>query len=103
MCAIKGFFADTLPGPVGPIAFLRSDGDLYPSIYETLVALYPKLSVGGYVLFDDWRFVPAREAVHDFRRRYNITSTIATSDKFGPPPFVTLDRMAFWQKSRTTG
>ena len=35
----------------------------YASIYETLTALYPLLSVGGYVVFDDWKFVQARGAI----------------------------------------
>lgn len=51
---LKGFFNESLPGPVTSLAMLRADGDLYTSIYETLAALYPRLSVGGYVIFDDW-------------------------------------------------
>ena len=35
----------------------------YVSIYETLTALYPSLSMGGFVVFDDWKFVQARGAI----------------------------------------
>jgi len=35
----------------------------YASIYETLTAMYPLLSMGGYVVFDDWKFVQARGAI----------------------------------------
>jgi hypothetical protein len=48
---VPGFFAASLPGPVGALALLRIDADLYTSIYECLTALYPRLSAGGYVIF----------------------------------------------------
>lgn len=62
---LQGYFSKTLPGPVKRLAFLRADSDMYASIYETLHALYPLLSPGGYVVFDDWKFVQARR-----RRRF---------------------------------
>ena len=31
----------------------------YASTYDALQALYPLLSVGGYVVFDDWKFAQA--------------------------------------------
>ena len=41
---------------------------MYSSIHETLVALYPRLSVGGFVVFDDWKIAQARtEASIEFR------------------------------------
>ena len=39
---LKGFFNESLPGPVTTLALLRADGDLYTSIYETLAALYSR-------------------------------------------------------------
>ena len=36
-------------------------------MYETLAALYPKLSYGGYVVFDDWKFGSARAAIVAYR------------------------------------
>ena len=42
---LEGFFADTLPAaPIGAIAFLRLDGDLYTSTIDALNALYDKVS-----------------------------------------------------------
>lgn len=52
---LKGFFKDTLPkAPIG-LAVLRVDGDLYESAMEALQYLYPKISVGGYIILDDLR------------------------------------------------
>ena len=50
------------------------------------------------------RRVQARGAINDYRQNHNITSQIMSSDAIGLPPFfVSLDRMAFWQKSDATG
>lgn len=52
---LKGWFKDTLPrAPITKLALIRMDGDLYQSTWEALESLYPKLSVGGYVIVDDW-------------------------------------------------
>lgn len=55
------------------IAVLRVDGDLYSSTMQVLESLYPKVSVGGWVVLDDWGVKQAQLAVYDFRRRWNIT------------------------------
>ena len=101
---VPGFFNESLPGPLASrrIALLRADGDLYASIFETLVALYPLLSDGGYVVFDDWKFGPSRGAIGDYRQLHNVSSPIMTSSRDAAAPFRTLDRMAFWQKSPVT-
>ena len=42
---LQGLFADTLKdGAKGPFALIRSDSDIYSSVYETLHHLYPRLS-----------------------------------------------------------
>lgn len=65
---LKGWFKDTLPSaPIKKLALLRLDGDLYESTIQALEALYDKLSVGGYVIVDDYHVVKGcKEAVHDF-------------------------------------
>ncbi len=75
---LKGFFKDTLPSaPIEKIALLRLDGDLYESTMDALVNLYPKLSVGGYVIVDDYGALPCcKQAIHDFREQNNITDEI---------------------------
>ena len=113
---LPGFFATSLPGPIrGAIALLRIDADLYSSIYECLTALYPRLSVGGWVVFDDFKINQARAAILDFRAEHRISSQVMSSNRYDWPkvvvgegafhryPFATLDRVAFWQKSRERG
>ena len=82
---IKGFFRDTLPtAPVERLAVLRLDGDMYESTINALDALYPKLSVGGFLIIDDYRLVPAcRQAVNDYRATHGITTNITAIDACG--------------------
>jgi hypothetical protein len=64
---LKGWFKDTLAtAPIGKVAVLRLDGDLYQSTIEALEALYHRVSPGGYVIVDDYHvFQACRQAVHD--------------------------------------
>ena len=82
---LKGFFKDTLPeAPIEKLALLRLDGDLYESTMEALDNLYPKLSVGGYVIIDDYGAIPAAaSAVRDFREKERITDPIVWIDYEG--------------------
>jgi O-methyltransferase len=86
---LKGWFRDTLPGaPIERLAILRLDGDLYESTMDGL-ALYQKLSPGGYVIVDDYNLVEAcNEAVHDFLRDERITAPLNAIPGGG----------AFWKK-----
>ena len=79
---LKGWFRDTLPkAPVTRLAVLRLDGDLYESTIQALDSLYNKLSVGGFVIVDDYGNVAAcRQAVDDFRERRGITDPIQPID-----------------------
>jgi O-methyltransferase len=75
---LRGWFRDTLPAaPIERLAILRLDGDLYESTIQALDGLYSKLSVGGFVIVDDYGNVAAcRQAVHDFRAAHGITDAI---------------------------
>lgn len=75
---LKGWFKDTLPtAPVETLAVLRLDGDLYQSILDCLIHLYPRLSVGGFVIIDDFfLFKGCRQAVLDYRATHNINEPI---------------------------
>lgn len=85
VCLLEGWFRDTLPAaPIDELAILRLDGDLYESTMDALVALYPKLSTGGYVIVDDYgAWEPCRQACDDFRARHGITDEIVTVDWTG--------------------
>ena len=104
---VQGFFNESLPGPIRTegrkLAILRVDSDIFSSIYETLERLYPLLSVGGYVIFDDWKIPQARAAAVVYRSRNGIESPIFGSDLHHSPPFWTMDRMAFWRKGPGEG
>ena len=75
---LPGLFADTLPdAPIGRIALLRLDADLYSSTMDGLEALYDKVASGGFVIVDDyWALPSCREAVDEFRARRGIAAPI---------------------------
>lgn len=90
---LKGYFKDTLPkAPIERLAVLRVDGDLYQSVTETLQFMYPKVSVGGYVILDDYgdHLPPAKQAVDDYRKAHGITEPIQRIDYSG----------AYWRRER---
>ena len=89
---LPGWFNETLPSaPIDKLAVLRLDGDYYESTMDTLVSLYPKLSVGGYVIIDDWgldRMCGEKQAVLEYRQEHQITDDIRAIDYHS----------AYWQK-----
>jgi O-methyltransferase len=89
---LVGWFKDTLPtAPIEKLAVARLDGDMYESTMDALEALYPKLSVGGYLIVDDYGWVPGcKQAVDDYRGRHDIGDALRTIDWSG----------VFWQRSR---
>jgi O-methyltransferase len=89
---LVGWFRDTLPRIAADrFALLRLDGDLYESTIDALRHLYPKLSIGGFVIIDDYGAVSAcKAAVEDFRSEHNITDKLEPIDWSG----------VFWQRSQ---
>lgn len=87
---LEGWFKDTMPtAPIDRLAVLRLDGDLYESTIQVIEPLYPKLSVGGFVIVDDYGLAPCRKAVEDYRAANGITD-----------PIIDVDGMAvYWRKS----
>lgn len=87
---LVGWFKDTLPSaPIKKLALLRLDGDMYESAMDSLQALYSKLSIGGYVIVDDYCLPQCREAIKDFRSQMKIKDPIRRIDWAG----------VFWQRS----
>ena len=81
---LAGWFKDTLPSaPIERLAVLRLDSDLYESTYLCLSALYPKLSVGGFVIVDDYHIPVCAEAVHDWRAAQQVTDPVEDIDGLG--------------------
>jgi len=86
---IKGFFEDTMKNtPIEKLSLLRLDGDMYGSTWGVLENLYEKLSVGGYLIVDDFRLGACQKAIHDFRKLKNIQESIMLIDGSG----------AYWKK-----
>jgi O-methyltransferase len=79
---LEGWFSDTLPrAPIERLALMRLDGDMYSSTMDALVNLYPKLSIGGYVIVDDWEIIPTcRRAIEDFRGAHGIKEPVLPVD-----------------------
>lgn len=88
---VKGWFSETLPNaPIDEIALLRLDGDMYDSTMVALRSLYPKVSIGGYCIVDDYGCVPAcAQAVDEFRREHRIEEAVERIDQHG----------VFWRKA----
>jgi O-methyltransferase len=88
---LQGFFSQTLPtAPIRRLSILRVDADLYSSTSDVLRNLYPRLSSGGYAIFDDYQNLPdCRRAIDEYRRENGITEEICMID----------ERAACWQKS----
>lgn len=88
---VKGWFRDTLATlPADRISLLRLDGDLYESTIQALEPLYPKVSLGGFCVVDDYGAVDACEAaVDDYRRAHGVTDPIIDIDGSG----------IYWRKS----
>ena len=89
---LVGWFKDTLPtAPIRRLAVARLDGDLYESTMEALAALYPKLSVGGYLIVDDYCSIRGTKmAVDDYREEHDIDEPLEVIDWAG----------AYWQRQR---
>jgi len=89
---LPGWFDDTLPNaPVDRLAVLRLDGDMYQSTIVALDALYPRLSVGGFVIIDDYgAMASCRAAVADYRKAKDIDDPIEIIDWSG----------VFWRRTR---
>lgn len=70
---VKGWIADTLPGWVsrhGPVSFIHFDVGIYQSYMDGFVNLWPILSPGGVMVFDEYQrtedFPGAKKAVDEF-------------------------------------
>jgi len=91
---LKGWFKDTLPmAPIEAIAVLRLDGDYYESTRDALINLFDKISIGGYVIVDDYgeeTWTYCRKAVDEFRKDRRINDPIHRVDS----------KCYFWRKTR---
>jgi O-methyltransferase len=82
---LEGWFCDTLPqAHIDQLALIRMDGDMYVSTMDSIMALYPKLSRGGYCIVDDYRsHSGARRAIDEYRQKHGISEPIEQIDWAG--------------------
>jgi hypothetical protein len=81
---LKGWFKDTLPtAPIGKLSLIRIDGDFYESTRDSLNSLYDRLSLGGFVIIDDYgedSWTYCRKAVDEFRSERHIEDPLIPVD-----------------------
>jgi Macrocin-O-methyltransferase (TylF) len=81
---LKGWFKDTLPtAPIKALSLLRLDGDFYESTRDALIHLYDRVSVGGYIIVDDYgedTWTYCRRAVDEFRMERHIDDPLIAVD-----------------------
>ena len=88
---IKEFFENSLKNSgIDKLSLLRLDGDMYSSTIQVLEELYDKVSIGGYIIIDDYNCeaVACKKAVDDFRNMRKIITQIERIDWYG----------VFWKK-----
>ena len=64
----KGWFSDTFPhAGIDTVALAHIDADFYEPVRLSIETWYPKLSVGGFMQFDDYTaFIGCKRAVDEF-------------------------------------
>lgn len=92
---LPGWLEETLPAaPIGPLALVHLDVDLYSATSDCLDLLYDKVSPGGFVMIDDYGLLACcRDAVDAFRARRRIEEPIQWVDGSG----------IFWRKAGGQG
>jgi hypothetical protein len=96
---VKGPVEETIPATAPErIALLRLDTDFYQSTMHELVHLYPRVSIGGVLILDDYgTWAGQRKAVEEYFEREGVgmllqcASTSATGVKGPPRPGPTVD------------
>jgi len=76
---VEGYFVNSLPkirDDVKELALLRLDGDMYESTMDILFNLYEKVTIGGYVIVDDYQIPVCRRAITEFREIHQITEEL---------------------------
>jgi hypothetical protein len=88
---VQGYFNDTLPTirdrGLRKISLLRVDGDLYSSTMDVLENLYPMVTSGGYVIFDDYPLPQSQRAIYDFFKRWGLDKKLLKTDRITEQKF----------------
>jgi O-methyltransferase len=89
---VKGWFEDTFPkaaAGIDRVALLHADGDWYDSVRLTLETFEPRVSLGGFVVIDDYgAWEGARAATHEYLAARGIDASLVEIDQTA----------AYWRK-----
>lgn len=82
---VKGKVEDTVPEKAPDrISLLRLDTDWYESTYHGLLHLYPRLSVGGVLIIDDYgHWAGAKKAVDQYLNENHLKLLLNRIDDTG--------------------
>ena len=82
---IRGKVEDTIPNIIpDEISLLRLDTDLYESTYHELIHLYPRLSLNGVLIIDDYGYWKGqKEATDKYFKENNIKILLNRIDSQG--------------------
>jgi O-methyltransferase len=82
---IEGKVEDTLPSNAPEkISLLRLDTDWYESTRHELIHLFPRLSINGVIIIDDYGYWQgAKKAVDDYFEKHNIKILLNRIDESG--------------------
>jgi O-methyltransferase len=82
---IKGKVEDTVPAEApDKISLLRLDTDWYESTHHELIHLFPRLSVGGVIIIDDYgHWQGVRQAVDEYIEENNVRLLLNRIDYTG--------------------
>ena len=85
---VEGYFVYSLPclrnefiNNGRKLAVLRADGDMYESSMDILYNLYEFVSIGGFVIIDDYGIPACKKAVDEFRKKFDIFEPIVEMTK----------------------
>jgi O-methyltransferase len=88
---VEGRFCDSLPRlPPRPLAVIRADADWYEGTRDILNYLYPMLSLGGFMLIDDYKLQGCKKAVDEYRVKNKVYDKLRIVDE--------VDGVIFWRK-----
>jgi predicted O-methyltransferase YrrM len=82
---VKGDVCQTIPEVVPEkISILRLDTDWYKSTYHEMLHLFPRLSIGGVLIVDDYgTYSGARDAVDDYLKEWKVPIHLASNHRYG--------------------
>jgi SAM-dependent methyltransferase len=91
---VEGWIQNTLPtciDEIDKISILRLDMDIYAPTKVALEYLFPKISIGGIIIIDDWALDGARIACEEYFKENKITATILDVPNSTPKYFYKIE------------